>query len=59
MTILFKVEDFTRKIYKVTGSQDDGFAASRKCPKTASSEISTQTLGQGEGYVDTAGGLSA
>ena len=25
MTILFDVEDFKRKIYKVTGSQDDGF----------------------------------
>ena len=25
MTILFKVEGFTRKIYKVTGSQDDEF----------------------------------
>jgi hypothetical protein len=25
MTILFEVEDFTRKIDKVTGSQDDDF----------------------------------
>ena len=25
MTILFEVEGFTRKIYKVTGSQDDDF----------------------------------
>jgi hypothetical protein len=25
MTISFRVEDFTRKIYKVTGSQDDKF----------------------------------
>jgi hypothetical protein len=25
MKILFRVEDFGRKIYKVTGSQDDGF----------------------------------
>ncbi len=26
MTILFEVEGFTRKIYEVTGSQDDDFA---------------------------------
>ncbi len=25
MTILFEVEGFTRKIYKVTGSQNDDF----------------------------------
>jgi hypothetical protein len=25
MTILFEVEDFTRQIYKATGSQDDDF----------------------------------
>jgi hypothetical protein len=28
MTVLFEVEDFTRKIDKVTGSQDDDFVAS-------------------------------
>ena len=33
MTILFKVEDFTRKIYKVTGSQDDDFVANSRCKK--------------------------
>jgi hypothetical protein len=25
MTVLFKVEDFTRKIYEVTGSHGDAF----------------------------------
>ncbi len=29
MTILFEVEGFTRKIYKVTASQDDDFLGGR------------------------------
>ena len=34
MTILFEVEGFTRKIYKVTGSQDDDFGGMTFCEMT-------------------------
>ena len=40
MTILFKVEGFTRKIYKVTGSQDDDFCGMTVLWKTFPPQVS-------------------